>query len=130
MVFLELRREPGVYSRVTAGMANQTRVCLMASGLLSSYDGYLMNLNCLGRTRRTLLEVWRETKGNFLVGTVILGFLTIFKKSQASSNFETLNSASLSRCQRDLRSLVQMSLRSRAFCMISTKDSDILFLVI
>ena len=101
MVFLELRREPGVYSRVTAGMANQTRVCLMASGLLSSYDGYLMNLNCLGRTRRTLLEVWRETKGNFLVGTVILGFLTIFKKSQASSNFETLNSASLSRCQRD-----------------------------
>ena len=126
MVFLELQREPGLYYRVKAGMANQTRVCLMASGLLSSYDGYLMNLNCLGRRRRTLLEVWRGTKGNFLVGTVILGFLTKFKKSQASSTFETVNSASLSRYQRDASPLVQMRWRPRAFCRISTGDSDIL----
>ena len=49
----------------------------------------------LGRTIRTLLEVRRETKHPFLVGTDILGFLSIFKKSQAPSTFETLNSAGL-----------------------------------
>ena len=38
----------------------------------------------LGRTIRTLLEVRQETESHFLVGTVILGFLYIFKKSQAS----------------------------------------------
>ena len=31
-----------------------------------------------------LLEVRQETKAHFLVGTIILGFLSIFKKSQAS----------------------------------------------
>ena len=43
----------------------------------------------------------RETKGHFIVGTVILGFLSIFKNSQASTLFDTLNSTYLSRCQRD-----------------------------
>ena len=46
-----------------------------------------------------LLEVRWETKRPFLVGIVTLGFLSIFKKSQASSPFEALNSARLSRCQ-------------------------------
>ena len=50
-----------------------------------------------------LLEVSRETEVHFLVGTVILGFLSIFKKNQASSPFEALNSACLSRVQRDAR---------------------------
>ena len=53
----------------------------------------------LGRIIQTLLEVRWETKGPFLVSTEILGFLSIFKKSQASSDFEALNSMSLSRCQ-------------------------------
>ena len=39
----------------------------------------------LGRTIRMLLEVRQETQIHFLLGTVILGFLSIFKKSQASS---------------------------------------------
>ena len=86
----------------------------------------VMNLNWLGRTIRTLLEVWHETEGHFLVGRVMLGFLTIFKKSQASSAFEALNSACLSRCQKDVRPLVQMRWRHRAFCRISTGDSNIL----
>ena len=73
-----------------------------------------------------LLQVWHETEVHFLVGTVILGFLTIFKKCQALSTFEALNSASLSSCQQDLRPLVQMRFRSRAFCRISTEDSVIL----
>ena len=46
-----------------------------------------------------LLEVRWETTRPFLVFRKILGFLSIFKKSQASSAFEALNSTSLSRCQ-------------------------------
>ena len=67
-----------------------------------------------------------ETKGHFLVGTVILRFLKIFKKSQASSTFATLNSVSLSRCQRNVRSLMEMRWKPRVFCRVSTVDSDIL----
>ena len=68
----------------------------------------------------------RETKCHFLVGTVLLGFLRIFKKGQASSTFEALNSESLSRCQRDVSSVVQKRWRPRAFCRVSTGDSDII----
>ena len=52
-----------------------------------------------------LLKVRKETEIQFLAGTVILGFLSIFKKSQASSSFEALNSVCISRCQRDVRPL-------------------------
>ena len=38
----------------------------------------------------------QETEVHFLVSTEILGFLSIFKKSQASSAFEALNSTGLS----------------------------------
>ena len=34
-----------------------------------------------------LLEVREETEVHFIVGRVIFGFLSIFKKSQASSPF-------------------------------------------
>ena len=44
------------------------------------------------------LELKQETEVHFLVGRVILGFLSIFKKSKASSPFEALNSVCLSRC--------------------------------
>ena len=44
----------------------------------------------------------------FIVATVILGFLSIFKKSQALSPFEALNSECLSRCLMDVRPPVQM----------------------
>ena len=53
----------------------------------------------LGRIIQTLLEVRWEIKRPFLVSTEILGFLSILKKSQASSPFEALTSMSLSRCQ-------------------------------
>ena len=72
-----------------------------------------------------LLEVRRETKHPFLVGTVILGFLSIFKKSQALSSFEALKSAHLLRCQRDVTPFVQMRQGPRAFSRVSTGDSDI-----
>ena len=72
-----------------------------------------------------LLEVKQETESHFLAGTVIWGFLSIFKKSQASSPFEALNSACVSRCQRDVRPPVQIRRRPRAFSKVSTEDSDI-----
>ena len=43
-----------------------------------------------------LLKVRRQDKRPLLVGTVILVFLSIFTKSQASSPFEVMNSAHLS----------------------------------
>ena len=79
----------------------------------------------LGRIIRMLLEVRQETKFHFLVGTVILGVVYIFKKSQASSPFEALNSVCLSRCQRDVILPVQMRRRPLAFSRVSTGESDI-----
>ena len=67
----------------------------------------------------------QETEVHFLVGTVILGFLSIFKKSHASSPYEALNSVCLSRGQRDVRPPVQKRQTRRAFSRASTGDSDI-----
>ena len=66
----------------------------------------------------------QETEVNFLFGTVILGLLSIFKKSQASSPYEALNSVSLSPVQRDVRHPVQMTGKPMAFSRVSTGDSD------
>ena len=65
-----------------------------------------------------------ETKVHILFGIVILGFLSIFKKSQASSPYEALNSVCLSRGQRDVRPPVQMRRTPTAFSRVSTGDSD------
>ena len=54
-----------------------------------------------------------------------MGFLSIFKKSQASSPFEALNSLCLSRCERDVILYVQIRRRPSAFSSVSTGDSDI-----
>ena len=70
-------------------------------------------------------EVKQETEVHFLVGTVILGFLSILKKSKASSPFEALNYVCLSRCQSDVIPPVQMRRRPTTFSRISTGDSDI-----
>ena len=72
-----------------------------------------------------LLELSREAKRPLLVGTVILVFLSIFTKSQASSPFEALNSAHLSKSQIEVRPSVQKTLRTMAFSRFSTGDSDI-----
>ena len=70
------------------------------------------------------MDVRQETEVHFLVGTVILGFLSIFKKSQASSPYEALNSVCLSRGQRDVRPRVQIRQTPTAFSRFSTGDSD------
>ena len=66
----------------------------------------------------------QETKVDFLFGTVILGLLSIFKKGQASSPYEELNSVCLSRGQRDVRPPVQVRRTSTAFSRVSTGNSD------
>ena len=77
----------------------------------------------LGKKLQTLLEVSREAKHPLLVGTVILVFLSIFTKSQASSPFEAMNSAHLLMCQKDVRPSVQKKWRTMAFSRASTGDS-------
>ena len=67
----------------------------------------------------------QETEVHFLVVKEILGFLTIFKKTKASSTFEALNSVCLSRCQSDMTPPVQMRRRPTAFSRVATGDSDI-----
>ena len=66
----------------------------------------------------------QETEFHFLLGTVVLVFLSIFKKSQASSPYEALNSVCLSRGQRDVKSPVQKRRTTMAFSRVSTGDSD------
>ena len=94
-------------------------------------DSYLVTMDTsgietrLGRTIRMLLEVRHETKAHFLVGTVILGFLSILKKSQSSSPFEALHSVCLSVYQSDVIPPIQMRRRTMAFSRDSTGDSDI-----
>ena len=88
------------------------------SGLLSSCE----------RNLRILLEPWQgsrdtspseaEDPGHFPVATGILGFLSIFKRSQASSLFEALNAVFLSSSQRDVRPPVEMRHGSRAFSRV------------
>ena len=65
----------------------------------------------------------QDTDIHFQVGTVILGFLYIFKKSQVSSPYEALNSVCLSRGQKDVRQPVQMRRTIMAFSRVSTGES-------
>ena len=76
-----------------------------------------------------LLEVRQKTEVHFLVDTVILGFLSIFKKSQASSPFEALNSVCLLTCQRDVRHPVQMRQRPTDFSRVPHGIQTCLLLV-
>ena len=72
----------------------------------------------LGRKIQMLLEVSREEKRPSLVGTVILAFLSIFKKSQASSPFEAMNSAHLLMCQNVVRPSVLKRWRTMTFSRV------------
>ena len=78
-----------------------------------------------GMKIQTLLEVSPEANRPLLVGTVILVFLSIFTKSQASSPFEAMNSAHILKSQMDVRPSLQKRLRTMAFSRVSTGDSDI-----
>ena len=79
----------------------------------------------LGRAIRTLYNVSQGTQGPFPLATEIMGFLSIFKRSQALSPFGTLKSACVSSSQREVRPPVQMRQGPRAFSRVSTGHSDI-----
>ena len=96
------------------------RVCSVTSELLSSYEGHLRNLHEAWQGNIDASRGRGETEAPFLVATVIMGFLSVVKKSQSSSRFEALNSACLSRCQRDVRSPVPIRRGPRAFSRVST----------
>ena len=80
--------------------------------------------SCLVMAVGTSLEVWRETQCPFPVAIGILGFLEIFKRCQASSPFEALNSAFLSSCKRYWRPPVELR-RNYGFSTDSTGDLHI-----
>ena len=115
MYILELRR----------GWAFESQVCSAKSGLLSSYDVHFGKLIYALQQNTEACGREPEAKRPLLVGTVILVYISFFTKSQASSPFEALNSAHLSKSQMDVRPSVQKRLRTMAFFRVSTEDSDI-----
>ena len=70
------------------------------------------------------MEVSQETEVYFLFGTVLLGFLSIFRNTQTLSPYEALNSVYLSSDQRDVKPPVQMRWIPAAFSRVCTGDSD------
>ena len=70
------------------------------------------------------MELRQQTEFHLLFGTVILGLVSVFKKSQASSPYEALNSVCLSRVERDVRPPIQMRRKPMDFSRVSTGDSD------
>ena len=65
LVFVQLRQDSCLVARNTSGFSSR-----------------------LGRAIGTLLEVRQETQGPFPLATGILGFLSIFKRSQATSHLK------------------------------------------
>ena len=100
------------------GWPLKTTVGSATSRLLSCYVGHLRNL----------FEAWQSNTdpslgeardpGSLSSCHRILGFLSICKKTQASSPFEALNSPCLSRCQRDVGPPVEMRRGTRAFSRV------------
>ena len=101
----------------------------MKSGHLSRYDGHLGKLNYAWQENTYASGHGSVGQASLIFGTVILVFLSIFTKSQASSPFEAMNSAHLSMCQKDVRPSVQKSWRTMAFCRVSTGIRSSLHLV-
>ena len=97
----------------------------MTSGLLSSYDGPLRNLNyaCQDNTDASGGEA--GDRGSLSSWNSDIGIPIHFQKSNGSSPFEALNSVCLSRCQSDVIPPVQMRQRPISFSTVSTVDSDI-----
>ena len=92
---------------------------------MSSFDGHPGKLYYAWQENRDASEGEPGGQASLRFGTVILVFLSIFRKSQALSPFEALNSAHLSKSQMDLRPSLQKTLRTMAFSRVSTGDSDI-----
>ena len=103
----------------------KTRVCSVTSGLLSSYEGHLRNLleAWQGNTDASRGEVGDPVSLSSWHGDIWIPIN--FRKSQALSTFEALNSACLSWFQRHVRPPSQIRQGTRPSCRVSTGDSDI-----
>ena len=102
----------------------KTHVCSGKSGHLSNREHILGFSSRIGWERGMPLNM-RQNQSPFPVATGILGFLSIFKRSQSSSHFEALNSVCLSSCQREVRPPAEMMLGTNAFSRVFTEDSVI-----
>ena len=78
-----------------------------------------------GRAGGMPLDLRWETQGPFPVATGILEFLSIFKRSQASSPVEACHSAFLLRYQSGVNFPMEMRRGTRALSRVSTGDSDV-----
>ena len=107
------------------GWPFETRVCSAKSGLLSSYDGHLGKLNYAWQENKNASGGEPGGQDSLIHWQSYIGFPINFMKSQASSPFEALNSANLSKSQMDVRPSVQKRLRTMAYSRVSTGDSDI-----
>ena len=112
---LELRR----------GWTFETRVCSAKSGLLSSYDGHHGKLNYAWQENTDASGGEPGGQASLISYHNYIGIPINFTKCQASSPFEALKSAHLSKSQMDVRPSVQKRLRTMAFSRVSTEDSDI-----
>ena len=83
--FSSCGRNLGYIRELQRGGTFETPLCSAKSGLLCSYEGHLRNLNKAWQDNTDASGGEVGTKGPFLVSKMILGFLSIFKKSQASS---------------------------------------------
>ena len=85
--FSSCGRNPGYIIELHRGWPFETPLCSAKSGLLSRYDGHLRNLNYLCQDNADASGGELGDQASLLVSTEILGFLPIFKKSQASAHF-------------------------------------------
>ena len=102
LVFVQQRQDSCLVARNTSGFSSR-----------------------LGRAIGMPLHVRLETQCLFPVAPGILGFLSIFKRGQASSPFEALNSAFDLSCQMNVRTPFKMRQGTRAFSKVSTGHLDL-----
>ena len=107
------------------GQPLKTFVSSSTSGLLSSYDVHLRNLNDAQQDSTDACGGEAGDRGSLSSWNSDIGIPIHFKKSKASSPFEALNSVGLSRCQSNMIPPIQMRRRPTAFSRVSTGDSDI-----
>ena len=129
MVFLELQQNLGVFLSNGGDGPSKLMFVQRSQDTCLGVNDTSAYSSRLGRPIGMPLVVKHEIQAPFQVATVILGFLSIFKRLQDSSPFEALNSACLSKCQTDVRSPFKMRRGPRAFSRVSTGNQTTLHLV-
>ena len=115
MYILELRR----------GWPFETSVSSAKSGLLSSYDGHVRKLNYAWQENTYASRGESGGQASLISLHRYIGIPINFHEESASSSFEALNSAQLSKSPMYVKTCVQKRLRTMAFSRVSTGDYDI-----